>query len=301
MSHLTRLRARSRGRLRRRSALVAPAIAATLTAGALAGCGGEDAQVAIAEAAERTAAVDSARVSVEGTIEGAGLPEPSTFEASGVVDNVAQTGRLEFGEFEVPGAGALPPDAVEGEVLFDELTIYLRFPVLLGQLPGGKEWLKLDLSEALSGEGVDLGQLSQIGQSNPTDSLRQLEAVSEDLEEVGEEDVGGVSTTHYEATVDLNRYPDLVPEEQRAGVEESVANLIELTGAEQIPVEVWIDEEGLVRRFSQSYSYEDPNAGEVSQSQTIEFDDFGVDVDVELPPEDDVFDATDLAAQAPTP
>ncbi len=215
------------------------------------------------------------------------------------MDNATQTGRLEFGEFEIPGAGALPPDAVEGEVLFDELTIYMRFPVLVGQLPGGKEWLKLDLSEALRGQGVDL--LSQVGQSNPTDSLRQLEAVSEDLEEVGEEDVGGVSTTQYEATVDLRRYPDLVPEEQRTATEESVAALIELTGTEQIPVEVWIDDEGLVRRFSQSYSYEAPDTGEVSQSQTIEFYDFGVEVDVELPPASDVFDATDVAAQAPIP
>jgi len=300
MSHLTRLEARSRGRSRR-SGPAALAIVATLAAGALASCGGEDAQVAVAEAAERTAAVDSAAVSVEGTIEGAGIREPATFEASGVVDNEAQTGRLEFGEFAVPGAEALPPDAVEGEVLFEELTIYVRFPVLVGQLPDGKEWLKLDLSEVLSGQGVDLGQLAQIGQSNPTDSLRQLEAVSDDLEEIGEEDVGGVSTTHYEATVDLRRYPDLVPEEQRTATEESVGALIELTGTEQIPVEVWIDDEGLVRRFSQSYSYEAPDTGEVSQSQTIEFYDFGVDADVELPPASDVFDATDVAAEAPIP
>jgi hypothetical protein len=177
----------------------------------------------------------------------------------------------------------------------------MRFPALLGDLPGGKEWLKLDLSEALSGQGVDLGQLAQVSQSNPTDSLRQLAAVSDELDEVGEEEVGGVPTTHYEASVDLNRYPDVVPEEQRAATEESVANLIELTGTKTIPVEVWVDDEGLVRRLSQSYSYETPDTGEVSQSQTIEFSDFGVEVDVQPPPAKDVFDATDLAAQAPVP
>jgi hypothetical protein len=296
MPHQTRERARSRG-----GRLAGLAVLVATLAAAIAGCGGEDASVAVAEAAERTAATDSAAVTVEGTLEGTGIPEPVRFAGSGVVDNEAQTGRLEFEEFDIPGASGLPSDAFQGEVVFDDLTIYMRFPALLGNLPGGKQWMKLDLSEALGSQGVDLGQLTQVSQSNPTDSLRQLAAVSDDLEEVGEEDVGGVPTTHYEATVDLNRYPDVVPEDQRAATEESVANLIELTGTETIPVEVWIDDEGLVRRLSQSYSYETPDTGEVSQSQTVEFSDFGGDVDVEPPPAKDVFDATDIASQAPLP
>lgn len=276
-------------------------VAVAASAAVLGSCG-EDPSVAVAEAAERTAATDSAQVSVEGTVEGTGIPEPVSFTASGVVDNEAQTGRLEFEEFEIPGAsGLLPPDALQGEVVFEELSIYMRFPALLGDLPAGKEWLKIDLSEALSGQGIDLGQLTQVSQSNPTDSLRQLAAVSDDLEEIGEEDVGGVPTTHYEASIDLNRYPDVVPEDQRAATEEAVGSLIELTGTETIPVEVWVDEDGLVRRLSQSYSYETPDTGEVSQSQTIEFSDFGGEVEIQPPPPEDVFDATDIASQAPVP
>ncbi len=271
-------------------------------AAALAGCGGEDASVEVAEAAERTAEVQSARVDVQGTVEGPGLPGPATFEASGAVDNERQVGEVEFEEFEIPGApSVLPADALQGQVVFEELTIYMRLPILTGQLPQGKEWLKLDLQDALSGQGVDLAQLSQVGQSNPTAALRQLEAVSDDLDELGEEEVRGVPTTHYRATVDLNRYPDVVPEEEREAVEASVRALIDLTGTETIPTEVWVDDEGLVRRFSQSYSYEMPPAGEVSQTQTLELYDFGTDVEVEIPPADRVFDATKLASQLPVP
>ena len=278
-------------------------IALLAAVAALAGCGGEDAAVAVADAAERTQEVSSARVDVEGTVEGPGLPGPTTYEATGVVDNEAQVGQLEFEDFQIPGdvAGTLPPDALEGEVVFDGFEIYMQLPILTASLPEGKSWLKLDLQSALEGQGVDLGQLGSIGQSNPTATLRQLEAVSEDLEDVGEEDVRGVPTTHYEATVDLTRYPDVVPEEEREAVQESVDALIELTGTETIPTEVWVDEDGLVRRFSQSYSYDQPPAGEVRQSQTIEFSDFGTEVDVEIPPEDEVFDATDLATQPPIP
>ena len=43
----------------------------------------------------------------------------------------------------------------------------------------------------------------------------RLRAVSEEVEELGTEDVRGVETTHYRTTVDLRRYPDLVPPDRR--------------------------------------------------------------------------------------
>lgn len=273
-------------------------------AGLITGCGADDVPpAAIADAADRTAAADSARVDVEGSVEAAGLTEPMTFEATGAVDNQRQAGNLEFERFELPSAaaGALPPDAFEGEMVFDELIFYMRFPAFEGELPGGKEWLKIDLEEAGSELGIDVAQFAQLGRGDPTQSLEYLRAVSDEVEEVGTEDVRGAATTHYRATIELSRYPELVPEDEREAAEESVDRLIELSGSEEIPVEVWVDEDGMVRRYEQTQTTEVPGAGESTISQTIDLYDFGTEVEVDIPSDDEVLDATKLAGQAPAP
>jgi hypothetical protein len=73
-------------------------------------------------------------------------------------------------DMQIPGAGDM-------QLVADELVMYIHFPVLAQGL-GGKEWMKLDLEHAYG------------------------------ITEEGREQVRGVQTTHYSATVDLRKYPD---------------------------------------------------------------------------------------------
>jgi hypothetical protein len=173
------------------------------------------------------------------------------------------------------------------EMVFDELVFYMKFPEAIAQgMPGGKEWIKFDLAELGEQEGFDLQQMMQLSGTDPSQSLDLLRAAGTDFREVGAEDVRGVATTHYEGTVDLEKVAEQVPEEAR----ESYRTLMELSGQREIPVEVWIDEEGLTRRIR----YEQKLADGTTMDLTQEYFDFGTEVDVEPPPDSEVLDFTDL-------
>jgi hypothetical protein len=173
------------------------------------------------------------------------------------------------------------------EMIFDELLFYMKFPEEIAQgIPGGKEWIRFDLTKLGKQEGFDLQQMMQLSGTDPSQSLGLLSAAGADFREVGEEDVRGVSTTHYEGTVDLEQVAEQVPEEAR----ESYRRLMELSGESEVPVEVWIDEEGLARRIR----YQQTLADGTTMDLTQEYYDFGTEVDVEPPPDSEVLDLSDL-------
>jgi hypothetical protein len=175
----------------------------------------------------------------------------------------------------------------------DDLTMYMRSD-LFGAALGGKDWMKVDMKRAMSSFGLDLGS-GQFGQS-ASEQLRMLRAVSGDVSEEGHEQVAGVDTTHYSATVDLRRYPDVMPEDQREAARRGVERLIEMTGQSEFPMGVWIDGDQRVRRMTWQQSMRQGSV-EMKMDITAEYVRFGVPVDVEVPDDGDVFDATDMVLQ----
>ena len=98
--------------------------------------------------------------------------------------------------------------------------------------------------------------------------LNNLDALT-DIRTVGEETIDGVATTHYSAAVDLDLRDEYV-----------AARLAELGGELPDPstnearaplIDVWIDGDGLIRRFYVSEAYK---TGLASASTTIDFYDF---------------------------
>jgi hypothetical protein len=64
-------------------------------------------------------------------------------------------------------------------------------------------------------------------------------------------------------------------------------------GQPGMPVDAWVDDQGLLRRERFSFSL-----GPVgSISMTIDFSDYGIHPQVDVPPESDVYDATPLLQQ----
>ena len=83
------------------------------------------------------------------------------------------------------------------DVVLSDSKVYLRSPLFSLLLPTGKTWIELDLSKGATAGGIDLASLLA---QDPTDALDALQSAST-VTEVGTVQVGGVSTTHYKATV----------------------------------------------------------------------------------------------------
>jgi hypothetical protein len=169
-------------------------------------------------------------------------------------------------------------------------VLYMRLGLLAGQLPAGKTWMRIDLEKAGKGLGLDFNQLMGGAAQNPTSSLDLLRS-SADFSEVGKETIDGVETTHYHGVVDLQKAS------KTAGLSSSVIQrLTEMGAPSHYPMDVWVDDAGLIRRFTSRY--DQAFSGKVvTLEMTMDMSDYGMAVDVTAPPADEVFDATALATQ----
>jgi hypothetical protein len=236
----------------------------------------------VANAADTTAAAGTAEFGLSGSLAAAGQNIP--IQGSGAVDMRSQRMRMSL-SFPIPQYGTM-----QMEEIFDGSAFYMHFPDALSrQLPGGKSWMKLDLDTIGKASGVDLKQLMQANQGNPSDMLAALKGVGSS-KEVGEEDIGGAPTTHYQATVDLNKAVEQIPDKKTA---DSLKQMLGSSGTSSFPIDVWIDRAGRVRRESFKFS-----AAGTSMDMTISFTRFGVPVDTTPPPADQVMDAGALLGAA---
>ena len=275
-----------------RRLLLLPLLALSLLVAGCGGDGGPAPEAAVAEAAGKTTDAGSGRIAITADTE---VPKRGTlsFNGEGVFDYRERRGHMSLDLSAL--AGAANPDAARADFVFDDLVMYMRFPALARELGTKKPWLKIDLEAAGKQQGVDLSQFTQFNQ-DPTQAIQYLRAASKGIEEVGTEDVRGVETTHYRATIDLRKVPDVVPEEQRDALRQSVDAIIERTGQSEIPTDVWIDEEGRVRK--QRYTQRIPaGTDELEQTITMELYDFGTEVTVEIPPANQVTDLLDIASE----
>jgi hypothetical protein len=265
--------------------LVATACAAEADDAAIAVRTGSAAAATLSAAPAAAAEAESAtfEMVMEMSIEGQTLELVST----GAYDNAAQRMSMEtdlgamFGRLGAQAGETVPGGLDEPmQIVVDGSTVYLRVPVL-DRLGAADTWLSLssdDLGSAA--EGLGLGAASY----DPSKILELLRGVTGEPEVVGTEDVRGVETTRYAATLDLAEALADVPADQRDRVEAQLDQL----GAAEVSVDVWVDAGGLARRLQVDMGGA-PGAGDDSSAVlTIEFFDYGEPVDIEVPSPDEV-------------
>jgi hypothetical protein len=132
--------------------------------------------------------------------------------------------------------------------------------------------------------------------------MQFLRGASDDIEELGKEEVRGVETTHYRATVDLEEAAEQgaeigeLSDEMREQLQAEIERMKAQTGLDTLPVDVWVDEDDLLRRMKMDLSFA-VEGEQVGMDMTMDFFDFGVDVRVARPPADQTIDITELASQ----
>ena len=196
------------------------------------------------------------------------------------------------GEMTLTASGAAAAQLGETRLIFDDTVIYIQTDAMEGQLPEGKSWVEFDFERAAAKLGPDVGQFNQFGNNDPAAILGYLEGAT-DLEEAGTEEVRGEETTHYEGEVDLEKAAEQVEDDALA---ESLERAVELSGTKKIPLEVWVggDDDLIHRVRLELVAPAGQAAGEVTTEVTQEFYDFGTEVDVEVPSEDETVPLEDL-------
>ena len=233
----------------------------------------------IAAAGAKTKEAGSARVSFTLTMTGG--QTDGTMSGQGVFDQHGGRMTMDLGGL---AGGALGTG--RAEIIFNDLVYYMRLPEgVAAQLPLGKRWLKFDLGSLSEQQGLDLEQLTQLNQSDPKQALILLSG-AEDGEEMGTERVRGDETTHYRGTVDMTRVAENVPDDLRDDIEK----VIDQTGDRTIPMDIWIDGDGLVRKINWTQHLPGGTAMKIDE----ELYDFGTEVNSAPPPASEVLDLTAL-------
>jgi hypothetical protein len=247
----------------------------------------------VAESAAATADTGTARAAYTMQISGlTGASGGISARGSGVIDFAKHSTALRL-HMNVPQAG-MTMDMSERVV---GTTIYMHSPLLSGAT--GKPWIKLDLEKFGKAQGLDMSAAMGSGGSDPAQMLSYLSAASDSIDRVGTEEVRGTQTTHYHVVVDLLKVANVAPSANRKALERTLRREVDLLGTHTMPIDVWIDSQGLVRREHLDMTMSPAAAATpVEMQMTIDFFDFGAPVHVVAPPARQVADFADLVPPA---
>jgi hypothetical protein len=295
----------------RRPHFLLVALAAVLAVVA-AGCGGSSVAIpeltSFSSVAQKSSSADSARFSMNLNMAMPGMGKPLAFTAEGGFDTPAQRSQLtvdlsSFAEL-FKSLGSSLGGTTSGDLgspadwkldaIQDGKTAYIHFPLLTKQLPPGKTWIMGDAKELSSAGAGQMSQFGALAGTDPRDVFGMLKAVSGSIEGVGSEKIRGVETSHYRATIDLAKVEQLVPAAQRQSLG-SLGQSAQQAGVSEIPLDIWIDADQLVRKLSVDLDAKQPGTDQsVKASLVVELYDYGTPLDLKLPPADQVVDASTL-------
>lgn len=269
----------------------AVAAVAGLATGACSDNGGVEAASAqdiLVAAPGRTVEAGSSRIAVLAALDG---QTRGTFDGQGEFEFGPERGRLEvdLGPLGLAGAGRT-------EVLLDGDVVYIELGERLPGL-GGRPWVRIDLDDLAGGQGDSIEALRQLKANDPSAVLNYLRGADDDAVELGGEEVRGIATTRYRATVDLEQASERSPE----AVRDDLAEVVRQLGTSRLPVEAWVDADGRLRRLRYTVDLADlsddapaKGTGRGRATASLELYDFGVPVTVTPPPDSEVTDVGQL-------
>lgn len=258
-----------------RAAIVPAALVATA---ALTACGSSSVNPdSVANAATKTATVKSYRMHTTTKLHANG--RDIHFAADGAFAPKARRGRMTLDMSQLSEAQGPQGTAINfgyATFVLDGSDLYLRIPLL--RQGGFKPWIKIDLKRSGQAGGINFDSFLRLGAGgDPTKQVQVLRGVGK-LHKEGTDTIRGVKTTHYSGTIDLNKVP-------------GGRQLAQTAGSSSIPVDVWVDDNGFVRRERWSEKLALGNARPKIET-TMDLYDFGAPVVAVIPPAADVTDLT---------
>lgn len=278
----------------------------------VAGCGGtDDAKVVATEAspdflmasADRTLAVHTARLEMTLSIDTPDLGDGVALHGTGAFDDERGAMAMELDMSDllaaIPGeAEGLPAAAAEAfaqpmTMVRAGTVVYIRLPALAALVGGGKDWISFDAANvAGTGDGDLFGTGDGSFATDPTSLLEFLRGAGGSVDDLGRADVRGTPTTHLRGNFTMADALERVSPARRDQLEAAVGTLGAGGGDDllhqAIPVDAYIDDQGLVRRLDRAVETSD---GAIRYE--VDFFDFGATVDIQVPDPSDVVDVSD--------
>lgn len=185
--------------------------------------------------------------------------------------------------------GALGGGAVESDQTFIIETrttggyTYTKTPSIFGS---AETWSKTKAASANATQ-------------DPSQFLEYFKGATDDFETIGTEDIDGVSTTQYKATLSADKYKEQIKAASE-DITDVEINAITSVFSSPIVANLWVDEDGLIRKFEMTISIDGnsllgstgtdtgSSSGTLTMKAVIFYSNYGVDVNVELPPADQI-------------
>jgi hypothetical protein len=230
-----------------KTAVALSAIAAALL---VAGCGGSSSGTAAGGNTVRAAYASPTGSGYQIAIKvtGSAAGHPINVSGSGAFDQAAHAGQLAMNVSQ-PSLGGKNLQ-IKAVILGKEF--YLGLPAsLAGNVPGGKPWLELSLSEIGKAVGFQgLPSLAENPAGNPAEFTQLLRSASPGgVENIGDDTIDGLTTTGVRATIDLSKVANTLPVPERPSASSAIASIEKLTGLRYLPTEAWVDSSNHVRRI----------------------------------------------------
>jgi hypothetical protein len=256
----------------------------------------------IAQAAVRSASAPGYRVHMAVQISSSAMSRAVSGSLDGIVDlrDRASSMTLAMDVGGDPGAAAASGGhTMRMEMIVDGAVVYARLPAgLTAALPGAdKPWIKVDVTRLAALPGLSsLGAGPASG--DPGQMLQFLRSVSGDIVTVGPEVVDGVETTHYQGEIGLDTLTGALPGGEQGLARQALSALSQATAGQSMPVDVWVDRQGLIRRFAMTVDLTFPGGQSLHETATADFTDYGPQQPPAAPPAGQVQDLSRLAGTA---
>jgi len=232
---------------------------------------------AVAAALQKTTAAGSARIATATQV-GVGQ-ESLPITATGVIGFTTQTADL---------TETLPANQGTGETRFVNGVLYERLPgTLVARLSGGKPWIALNVA-TLSGQNGNPQPLIADTPTDPSTVLGFLRGAGDQVNTIGPDTVDGTPTTHYTILINLDKAAAV----QNAQTQNAVHVLEQQLGTHTVPAQVWLDNEGRLRKIAIQETT--TSNTKISFDFTATLSDFGVPADITAPPTNQTTDLTNL-------
>lgn len=168
---------------------------------------------------------------------------------------------------------------METRAVMDGSSMYLKMPLL------GDDWYTTEaaLPDAASNPLA-------AGFQDPTQVLAWLQASGNDVEDLGEEDIRSEKAKHFRTVLNLRDAANQLGGEHEAQIEDAI-NMLE---TDEMPVDLWINGDGLPVRLQYAMSFENSSESLLADAKmtfTMDYFDWGKPVRVDVP---DATQAKDL-------
>ena len=176
-------------------------------------------------------------------------------QSDGIFELSTFTGTIDVGTRNLARSlrdqASVAADFVPRQMVFVDNRVYLNYPELPAFAADQAPWASARYRELVGApQWPAEGAVSGLALTTPAHVAGLLSTARKTLVEVGKQPIRGASATHYKAVADLGKLPAAAPDPTSGLLRGQARALVAALGSSELPIEVWLDDKGRLRRVS---------------------------------------------------